>query len=48
MTTAPMLRLMARVARLYHEQFQDGLVEASCADGVVLSNGGVVRTGTAA
>jgi ATP-binding cassette subfamily B protein len=35
-------------ARLYHEQFQDGLVEASCADGVVLSNGGVVRTGQAA
>jgi ATP-binding cassette, subfamily B, bacterial len=32
-------------ARLYHEQFQDGLVEASCADGVVLANGGVVRTG---
>src|ERR671924_672026 len=35
-------------AQLYHEQFQDGLVEASCADGVVLSNGGVVRTGQAA
>jgi ATP-binding cassette subfamily B protein len=35
-------------ARLYHEQFQDGLVEASCADGVVLSNGGVVHTGQAA
>jgi ATP-binding cassette subfamily B protein len=35
-------------ARLYHEQFQDGLVEASCADGVVLANGGVVRTGQAA
>jgi ATP-binding cassette, subfamily B, bacterial len=35
-------------AQLYHEQFQDGLVEASCADGVVLSNGGVVRTGEAA
>jgi ATP-binding cassette subfamily B protein len=35
-------------ARLYHEQFQDGLVEASCADGVVLSNGGVVHTGAAA
>jgi ATP-binding cassette subfamily B protein len=35
-------------ARLYHEQFQDGLVEASCADGIVLSNGGVLRTGQAA
>jgi ATP-binding cassette subfamily B protein len=35
-------------AQLYHEQFQDGLVEASCADGVVLSNGGVVHTGSAA
>jgi ATP-binding cassette, subfamily B, bacterial len=35
-------------AQLYHEQFQDGLVEASCADGVVLSNGGVVHTGRAA
>ncbi len=35
-------------AQLYHEQFQDGLVEASCADGVVLSNGGVVHTGAAA
>jgi ATP-binding cassette, subfamily B, bacterial len=35
-------------ARLYHEQFQDGLVEASCADGVVLSNGRVVHTGEAA
>jgi ATP-binding cassette, subfamily B, bacterial len=35
-------------AQLYHEQFQDGLVEASCSDGIVLSNGGVVRTGQAA
>jgi ATP-binding cassette subfamily B protein len=35
-------------ARLYHEQFQDGLVEASCADGIVLSNGRVVHTGEAA
>jgi ATP-binding cassette, subfamily B, bacterial len=35
-------------AQLYHEQFQDGLVEASCADGVVLSNGGVVHTGSTA
>jgi ATP-binding cassette, subfamily B, bacterial len=47
-THAELLRLGGIYAQLYHEQFQDGLVEASCADGVVLSNGGVVHTGTAA
>ncbi len=47
-THAELLGLGGLYARLYHEQFQDGLVEASCADGVVLSNGGVVRTGSAA
>jgi ATP-binding cassette subfamily B protein len=47
-THAELLARGGLYARLYHEQFQDGLVEASCADGVVLSNGGVVRTGTAA
>jgi ATP-binding cassette, subfamily B, bacterial len=47
-THAELLRLGGLYAQLYHEQFQDGLVEASCADGVVLSNGGVVHTGTAA
>jgi ATP-binding cassette, subfamily B, bacterial len=47
-THAELLARGGVYARLYHEQFQDGLVEASCADGVVLSNGGVVRTGTAA
>jgi ATP-binding cassette, subfamily B, bacterial len=30
-------------ARLYHEQFGDGEVEAHCADGVVLSSGRVCR-----
>jgi ATP-binding cassette, subfamily B, bacterial len=47
-THAELLGLGGLYARLYHEQFQDGLVEASCADGVVLSNGGVVRTGPVA
>ena len=47
-THAELLAYGGLYAQLYHEQFQDGLVEASCADGVVLSNGGVVRTGQAA
>jgi ATP-binding cassette, subfamily B, bacterial len=47
-THAELLAHGGLYAQLYHEQFQDGLVEASCADGVVLSNGGVVRTGQAA
>jgi ATP-binding cassette, subfamily B, bacterial len=47
-THAELLARGGVYARLYHEQFQDGLVEASCADGVVLANGGVVHTGTAA
>jgi ATP-binding cassette subfamily B protein len=47
-THAELLAQGGLYAQLYHEQFQDGLVEASCADGVVFSNGGVVRTGTAA
>ena len=47
-THAELLSAGGIYARLYHEQFQDGLVEASCADGVVLANGGVVRTGQAA
>jgi ATP-binding cassette subfamily B protein len=33
-------------ARLYQQQFQGGLVEAECEDGVVLSTGQVVRTHT--
>ncbi len=47
-THAELLARGGLYARLYHEQFQDGLVEASCADGVVLANGDVVRTGQAA
>jgi ATP-binding cassette, subfamily B, bacterial len=47
-THAELLARGGLYAQLYHEQFQDGLVEASCADGVVLSNGGVVHTGQAA
>jgi ATP-binding cassette, subfamily B, bacterial len=47
-THAELLARGGVYARLYHEQFQDGLVEASCADGVVLSNGGVVHTGALA
>jgi ATP-binding cassette subfamily B protein len=47
-THAELLAHGGLYAQLYHEQFQDGLVEASCADGVVLSNGGVVHTGQAA
>jgi ATP-binding cassette subfamily B protein len=47
-THAELLSAGGLYAQLYHEQFQDGLVEASCADGVVLANGGVVRTGQAA
>jgi ATP-binding cassette subfamily B protein len=46
-THAELLARGGVYARLYHEQFQDGLVEASCADGVVLANGGVVHTGPA-
>jgi ATP-binding cassette subfamily B protein len=47
-THAELLARGGLYGQLYHEQFQDGLVEASCADGVVLSNGGVVHTGQAA
>jgi ATP-binding cassette subfamily B protein len=47
-THAELLDRGGLYARLYHEQFQDGLVEASCADGVVLANGRVVHTGQAA
>jgi ATP-binding cassette subfamily B protein len=32
-----------RYARLYHQQFQDGQVEAECEDGVVLASGEVVE-----
>jgi ATP-binding cassette subfamily B protein len=33
-------------ARLYEQQFRGGLVQAECEDGVVLSTGEVVRTGS--
>ena len=33
-------------ARLYQQQFRSGQVEAVTADGVVLSSGEVVRTGS--
>jgi ATP-binding cassette, subfamily B, bacterial len=31
-------------AELYQQQFQGGLVEARCEDGVILANGQVVTT----
>jgi ATP-binding cassette subfamily B protein len=34
-THAELLRQNGAYARLYHEQFQDGRVEAECEDGVV-------------
>jgi ATP-binding cassette subfamily B protein len=33
-------------ARLYQQQFRGGLVQAECEDGVILSTGEVVRTGS--
>ena len=33
-------------ARLYEQQFRGGMVEAECEDGVVLSTGEIVRTGS--
>jgi len=33
-------------ARLYEQQFRGGLIQAECEDGVVLSSGEVVRTGS--
>jgi ATP-binding cassette subfamily B protein len=46
-THAELLREGGLYARLYQQQFQGGLVEAECEDGVVLSSGEVVRTPTA-
>jgi ATP-binding cassette subfamily B protein len=34
-------------ARLYEQQFRGGLIQAECEDGVILSTGEVVRTGSA-
>jgi ATP-binding cassette, subfamily B, bacterial len=47
-THAVLLERGGLYSRLYQEQFHGGLVEASCADGVVLSDGGVLATGAGA
>jgi ATP-binding cassette, subfamily B, bacterial len=47
-THAELLERAGLYSRLYQEQFHGGLVEASCADGVVLSDGGVLATGAGA
>jgi len=43
-THAELLRAQGMYARLYQQQFQGGLVEAECEDGVVLASGQVLRT----
>jgi ATP-binding cassette subfamily B protein len=43
-THAELLERGGLYARLYEQQFQGGLVEAECEDGVVLASGEVVRT----
>jgi ATP-binding cassette subfamily B protein len=45
-THSELLRAGGLYARLYQQQFQGGLVEAECEDGVVLSTGQVLRTGS--
>ena len=45
-THAELLRAEGLYARLYQQQFQGGLIEAECEDGVVLSTGQVLRTGS--
>ena len=47
-THAELLERGGLYGRLYQEQFHGGLVEVSCADGVVLSDGGVLATGAGA
>jgi ATP-binding cassette subfamily B protein len=47
-THAELLERGGLYSRLYQEQFHGGLVEASCADGVVLADGGVLSTGATA
>jgi ATP-binding cassette subfamily B protein len=42
-THAELLREGGVYARLYQQQFQDGLIEAECEDGVVLATGEIVR-----
>jgi ATP-binding cassette subfamily B protein len=46
-THAELLERGGLYARLYEQQFQGGLVEAECEDGVVLASGEVVRTPSA-
>ena len=41
---ADLVRTGGLYAQLYREQFQGGLVEARCSDGVVLAGGQVVTT----
>jgi ATP-binding cassette subfamily B protein len=43
-THAELLRHGGLYARLYQQQFQGGMVEAECEDGVVLATGEVLRT----
>jgi ATP-binding cassette subfamily B protein len=45
-THAELLRAEGVYARLYQQQFQGGLVEAECEDGVILASGQVLRTGS--
>jgi ATP-binding cassette subfamily B protein len=46
-THAELLERGGLYARLYEQQFRGGLVQAECEDGVILSSGEVVRTGSA-
>jgi ATP-binding cassette, subfamily B, bacterial len=43
-THAELLREGGVYARLYQQQFQDGLIEAECEDGVVLASGEVIQS----
>jgi len=47
-THAELLERGGLYARLYEQQFRGGLVEAECEDGLVLTSGEVVRTGSGA
>jgi ATP-binding cassette subfamily B protein len=46
-THAELLERGGLYARLYEQQFRGGLIQAECEDGVILSTGEVVRTGSA-
>ncbi|HEV2292143.1 MAG TPA: ATP-binding cassette domain-containing protein, partial [Gemmatimonadales bacterium] len=45
-THAELVRMGGVYAQLYEEQFRGGLVEAECEDGLVLSTGAVLPSGT--